>query len=246
MDFLEFNNLLCAHQHVFRSGRSCLTQLLHHFDDILENFLSGADTDSIYLDYVKAFDKVDHALLVEKLQRYGVHPKVVKWIESFLSDRTQQVVIDGHLSLAAIIISGVPQGTVLGPILFLIFINDISHCIKDSTIRCFADDTRISRAITCEIDVEALQEDLDAVVEWSTKNNMTLHEDKFEYMCHSSRKTNPLRSLPFVSQFYQYKTSTDILSPVDKLKDLGVLVSHDLSWSTHIRSVCEKARRKAS
>ena len=149
-------------------------------------FLVGADTDSIYLDYTKAFDKVDHALLIKKLQRYGIHPQVVNWIRSFLSDRSQQVVIDGHLSLAALIISGVPQETVLGPIVFLICINDISHCIKYSTMRCFADDTIITKAITSEGDVKALQDDLDAVVEWSVNNNMTLHEDKFEYIGHSA------------------------------------------------------------
>ena len=85
------------------------------------------------------------------------------------------------------LVSGCPE-TVLGPILFLIFINDISHCIKYCTIRCFADDTRISKAITCEGDVKALQDDLDAVVEWSVNNNMTLHKDKFEYICHSATK----------------------------------------------------------
>ena len=148
MTFLESNDLLFSHRHEFRSGHSCLTQLLHHFDDVLENYLVGADTDSIYFDYAKAFDKVDHALLIKKLQSYGIHPQVVNWIRSFLSDRSKQVVIDGHLSLAALIIRGVPQGTVLGPILFLIFINDISYCIKYYTISGFADDTRISRAIT--------------------------------------------------------------------------------------------------
>ena len=131
MSSRSLNDLLCSHQHGFRSSHSCLTQLLHHFDDVPENYLVGADTDSIYLDYAKTFDKVDHALLIKKLQRYGIYPQVVNWIRSFLSDRSHQVVIDGHLSLAALIISGVPQGqgTVLGPILFLIFINDISHCI---------------------------------------------------------------------------------------------------------------------
>ena len=135
-------------------SQSSYTTTAPHFDDVLENYLIGADTDSIYLDYAKTFDKVDHAVLIKKLQRYGIHPLVVNWIRSFLSDRSQQVVIDGHLSLAALVISGVPHGTVLGPILFLI-------CIKYSTIRCFADDTRISKAITCEVDVKALQDDLD-------------------------------------------------------------------------------------
>jgi hypothetical protein len=93
-------------QHGFRSGRSCLTQLLHHFDVALESLTNNSDFDSIYLDYTKAFDKVDHKLLIRKLAFYGIHPKIIKWIESFLSDRKQAVVVDGHLSLLAAIISG--------------------------------------------------------------------------------------------------------------------------------------------
>ena len=81
VSYLEANELLCNNQHGFRSGRSCLTQLLHHFDDILENLMNNADLDSIYLDYAKAFDKVDHALLIKKLERYGINPKVVNWIK---------------------------------------------------------------------------------------------------------------------------------------------------------------------
>ena len=195
VSYLEANELLCNNQHGFRSGRSCLTQLLHHFDDILENLMNNADLDSIYLDYAKAFDKVDHALLIKKLERYGINPKVVNWIKSFLSDRSQQVVVDGHMSILALIISGVPQGTVLGPILFLVFINDINTCITTSTIRCFADDTRITKGIRGENYVVILQHDLDKVMQWSSKNNMTLHEDKFEYMCHSASKSYHLREL---------------------------------------------------
>ena len=88
------------------------------------------------------------------------------------------------MSFAALIISGVPQGTVLGPILFLIFINDITNCVSDSVIRCFADDTRLMRSISTCNDMILLQHDLDRVVEWSLRNNMALHEDKFEYMAH--------------------------------------------------------------
>ena len=146
--------------------------------------------------------------------------------------------------------SGVPQGTVLGPILFLIFINDIDHCIMHSIIRCFADDTRISYSIKCEQDVKLLQTDLNNVMEWSERNNMALHKDKFEYMCHRSNKQFALSEfyeLPFVCEHLQYPVSNGIiLEPVHQLRDLGILVSSDVSWSPHIRAIANKARQKAS
>ena len=247
VDYLEMNNLICGKQHGFRSGRSCLTQLLHHFDDVLESLTNNSDFDSIYLDYAKAFDKVDHKLLIRKLVLYGIHPKVINWIESFLSNRKQAVVVDGHLSLLATIISGVPQGTVLGPILFLIFINDIENCIMHSIVRCFADDTRISIAVRSEKDVKLLQRDLENVIQWSDRNNMALHKDKFEYMCHKFNKQHFLIELPFMNECYQYHVSNTVtLEPVYQLRDLGVLVSNDLSWSPHIRAIANKARLKAS
>ena len=99
-------------------------------------------------------DKVDQKFLLKKLKLYGIHPKIVKWVESFLADGTKSMVVDGKLSTLALINSGVPQGTVLGPILFLIFINDKEDFIPHSIVRCFADDTRISIAIKSEQDVD--------------------------------------------------------------------------------------------
>ena len=187
----------------------------------------------MYLDYAKAFDKVDHKLLIKKLHLYGFNPKLINWIESFLTGRTQKVVIDGHFSIIALIISGVPQGTVLGPILFLIFINDIEQCVMHSTIRCFADDTRICRSISDSSNVTELQADLDQVSQWSSRNNMALHEDKFEFMCHRANKRNTMDELPFTADQYQYTTSRGtILRPVDQLIDLGITVSSDLSWDS--------------
>ena len=135
-----------------------------------ESLSNGDDMDAIYLDYAKAFDKVDHQLLLSKLQLYGFHSQIIRWIESFLTNRSQQVIVDGHMSITAPIISGVPQGTVLGSILFLIFINDIASCVSHSTLRCFADDTRICRSISDLNNVHELQSDLEEVTKWSARN----------------------------------------------------------------------------
>ena len=140
-----------------------------------------------------------------------------------------------------------PQGTVLGSILFFIFIDDIASCVSHSTLRCFADDTRICRSISDLNNVHELQSDLEEVTKWSARNNMALHENKFEYICHLANKRNPPHQLPFAHEHFQYTTSTGtILTLVDKLLDLGITVSNDLSWASHIRSSCDKARKMAA
>lgn len=245
--YLEDNDILCHNQHGFRSGRSCLTQMLGHFDNILTGITDNHDTDAIYLDYAKAFDKVDHRLLLAKLEKYKFSPQFIKWVQSFLTNRPQKVVLNGLHSYIATILSGVPQGTVLGPILFILFINDMDTCVKHSTIRFFADDTRISKQISSEADVELLQNDLNNVVAWSKSNNMLLHEDKFELIVHKHRPTSSIYELPFVSEQMMYEISNgELITPVDVLKDLGVTVSSDLSWSTHISSITMRARSVAA
>ena len=111
----------------------------------------------IYLDYAKAFDKVDHQILLLKLHAYGIRGKILTWLHSYLSNRTQTVVINGKASLPAKVVSGVPQGTVLGPILFLIYLNDLNLCIKESITSSFADDTRLKKSICNTIDTTLLR-----------------------------------------------------------------------------------------
>ena len=151
VNFLEENNILNSNQHGFRKGRSCLTELLAHYDEILENANNGNGTDTVYLDFAKAFDKVDHNLLLKKLKAVGIKGKLLNWLKAFLSHRKQEVVIDGIKSFISAVISGVPQGSVLGPILFIIFINDISNSINSSSLKSFADDTKLSHAVFMSI-----------------------------------------------------------------------------------------------
>ena len=248
VDFLEKNNLFSTKQHGFRKGRSCLTQLLQHMDHLLENYLDNSETDVIYLDYAKAFDKVDHSILLEKVKAYGIDGKLFTWIKQFLCGRTQTVVVDGKKSKSVPVISGVPQGTVLGPILFLLYVNDMEHNIKHSKVNSFADDTRISKRIATLEDCELLQQDLEHIIEWSKENNMKLHEDKFELLCYRTPASKTLaEALPFMGDVTNYTTpngTTLDRSPL--VRDLGVNMSEELSWSPHINLMVDQARQIAS
>eukprot|EP00116_Pleurobrachia_bachei_P000853 sb/3461115/ len=192
INYFERNGLLSKRQHGFRAGRSTLTQLLGHFDWVLKALCNEHDTDTVYLDYSRAFDKVDIRLLLLKIRRYGVHPQIVDWLESFLSGRKQKVVLDGCHSEIAVIISGVPQGTVLGPLLFLIFLNDLEDEVIDALLSFFADDSRVGMEIKTEEDCEKLQNDLYRVLQWAVHNNMVLNENKYELMVHRHNRNSLL------------------------------------------------------
>ena len=241
---LENQMLLCPNQHGFRPGRSCFTQLVLHIDKIMHNLLNNEETDVIYLDYAKAFDKVDHQILLKKLHAYGIRGKLLTWLHNYLTNRHQTVVIDGQHSYPAKVISGVPQGTVLGPILFIIYLNDLQSCVKHSVISSFADDTRIKKSINRTEDTQLLQSDLDSAITWSEENNMLLHQQKFELIIHTSDPKNPLHELPFQTEYKQYHTADgSLISPQPTVKDLGITISSDLSWSPHIKNIAEDSKK---
>ena len=247
VQYLEGHNLISAKQHGFRKGRSCLTQLLNHIDNIMQNLLDGCDTDVVYLDYAKAFDKVDHAILLTKLKRYGITGQLHQWLTEFLTNRQQVVTVNGQHSHPAPVLSGVPQGTVLGPILFILYINDLEKVLSEAKNGSFADDTRLSHTINISDDTKTLQRDLNSVVKWSRENNMQLHEDKFELLCYRNLSKNLLRSLPFSDEFCQYLTPGGFdLLPKHVVKDLGVYLDDDLSWSHHYQSMISSANKMAA
>ena len=181
---LEENNLYNDNQHGFRKGRSCLSQLLQHTERLIHYLENGNNIDVIYLDFSKAFDRVDHTILLYKLRRNGINGKLLEWIRSFLTHRTQRVSVNSTLSAETEVISGVPQGSVLGPLLFLIMIQDIDNNIFHSILASFADDTRLMKEISKPEDVYHLQNDLQTVYKWTKDNNMQLNGLKFEHLAY--------------------------------------------------------------
>ena len=178
--YMEENNLFNKSQHGFRHGRSCLSQLIAHFDHITQLLENEQNVDVVYLDFAKAFDKVDFLATMRKLHSLGISGKVGRWIYEFLTNRKQAVIVNGTTGTLFEVKSGVPQGSVLGPLLFLVLISDIDEEIAPSFLSSFADDTRVAKGITNEEDVEALQTDLQAIFKWSDENNMKFNYTKFE------------------------------------------------------------------
>ena len=166
MRYLDNNAILHDSQHGFRKRHSCETRLLLTTADIHRALDNNIQADGILLDFSKAFDKVPHKRLALKLDHYGVCGNTLSWIKSFLADRTQKVVLNGKQSETIPVTSGVPQGTVLGSLLFLIYINDLPDSVRHSTTRLFADDCLMYRNRRSARDTELLQQDMDQLQIW--------------------------------------------------------------------------------
>jgi hypothetical protein len=186
------------------------------------------------LDFAKAFDKVPHSRLLRKLEHYGIRGSAQNWIKSFLTDRTQKVLVDGACSEEGKVTSGVPQGSVLGPTLFLIFINDISNQIN-STMRLFADDCLLYREIKGPEDHNTLQRDLHTLYDWSRSWQMDFNVDK----CYTMSVTLATKNRREVT----YSMGGKSLTRTTTSPYLGVEISHNLKWSPHIDMICSKAHR---
>jgi hypothetical protein len=234
MNHAENHNILSSLQHGFRSGRSCETQLITTFQDIASSFDSKKQIDIAILDFSKAFDTVPHAGLLSKLEHYGIDGHILAWIKHFLTNRTQTVIVDGMSSDLVSVDSGVPQGTVLGPLLFLLHINDLPSVVN-SKVRLFADDCLIYREIGNTNDQVILQKDLDSLEHWGTKWGMKFNANKCNVM-RVSRKRVPFQAF--------YTLSGHILKEVVDAQYLGVTIDSGLDWSKHITTMVSKANGK--
>jgi len=228
---LEEQNLITSTQHGFYRGRSCTTNLLEFMEQVTELVDKGNPVDIVYLDFAKAFDKVPHGRLVKKLESLGIAGNILKWIQSWLLGRRQRVVISGSGSQWKEVQSGVPQGSVLGPTLFIIYNNDIDLEVAPPVfLNKFADDTKAARSVQTESDKQELQQSLDRMCEWADNWGMEFNIKKCKIM-HVGRN-NPR---------FQYKMKEQDLEETEQETDIGVIITNDLKPSRQ----CCRASNKA-
>ena len=234
---LNDHHPLSNNQWGFQSGKSTVAALLSVTHDWFQALESGQEVCSIFFDLKKAFDSVPHRPLLDKLTCYGLDAHTLSWITSYLTNRKQHVVVGGETSSDAAVLSGVPQGSVLGPLLFLAYIDDVPDSLLSdgSVLNLYADNMLLYKPVRSLEDFRHLQSDIDRISDWVSCNHLTLNSSKCKTMI-ISRKRNP-------AQPPQLILNGTPLEQVETFKYLGVLLSSELSWSTHIESICTKARK---
>ena len=231
LEHLMSNGLLSSHEHGFIPGRSTTTQLLHTLNYWFQEFNNKNNIHIIYTDFSKAFDRVCHEKLLQILFSFGVRGKLLTWIRSWLQYRTQRVKIRDEVSEAGTVISGVPQGSVLGPLLFAIYINDIYKiCTPNCELSLFADDCKIYST-----DAKSLQNTLD---------NLKIFTDKRQ-LCLAPKKCVYLKITRIASITNQFSIGLQNIRSENSVKDLGIIISEDLKPHLHITKICRKAFQRA-
>ena len=233
----------CGHhinraQHGFLQSKSCTTQMIQFTDSLARSINAAARSDVIYYDFAKAFDSVNHDVLIHKLKsQYGFDGVLLKFIINYLEGRKQRVIIGGHQSSLRNVNSGVPQGSIIGPILFVLFIDDMhKHISPGTNIALYADDTKIWRKIKSYADHIILQNDINALLRWSTINKMNFHPDKYHVVKVTLKRDK--------CSDYIYRLGIIDLEYVSFEKDLGVRVVPTLSWQKQWDSLISSARSR--
>jgi ribonuclease P/MRP protein subunit RPP40 len=229
---LQTNKLIKDSQHGFLKDRSCATNLLEFLEKATTVVDSGKGFDVIYLDFAKAFDKVPVERLLNKCRAHGIRGRVLHWIRGWLTGRRQRVVLNGKFSSWEEVLSGVPQGSVLGPLLFVIFINDMDDTVEGPVdiLRKFADDTKLGRTVEKDEDRARLQEALDKLCSWASKWGMVFNVAKCKVMHMGSRNPG-----------FSYTMNNQTLDSTAEERDIGVMISENLKLAAQ----CAKAAKTA-
>ena len=229
----HIKHLVTESQHGFLRQRSCVTQLLSVLHAIGQSLVKNIQTDIVYLDFANAFNSVDHQILLQKLKSYGMRGQLYKWFVDYLNGHCQRVVIDGASSHWAPVTSGVPQGSILGPILFVIFINDLPDILSNEKMASlYADDTEVYNPIRSIADCEKVQQSLTNLECWSRDNNLDFNSSKRKVLT-ITRKISPWT--------YAYQMNSKAVLRVEK--ELGVCVNSNLSWNDHIFTITAKGNK---
>ena len=227
--------LLSDKQHGFCKGRSTLSNLLEYSTFISESLEKGYQVDAVYTDFAKAFDRVSHSHLLNKLEGWGFPCSIISWFRSFLTERFQRVKLGHSVSKLISVFSGVPQGSHCGPLLFQIFIDDIVHCVSSSNCLLFADDLKLFRIINSREDYLSLQQDLHNIQAWCMRNSLFLNVEKCHVISFTKRK---------ITMEFVYCINSIVVLRVDHISDLGVTFTSQFSFKEHIFAICNKARRR--
>ena len=232
--FGEISCFLPASQHGFLPKKSTVTNLTEYTHMLSENFKQKLQTDSIYIDFAKAFDRVPHIPLINKLHKMGVNQNLLFLLRNYLRDRTQVVEIDGVRSDIVHVTSGVIQGSILGPLLFSAYVWDLPACLEHAQCSMYADDSKIFSTIKNVSDSILLQNDLGNLHDWCKEWQLDLNLEKCQSITFTN-KPNPL-------QFHYYLGDRE-LERVEEVSDLGITLTSDLNYDNHINTICKKAAR---
>ena len=217
----------------FLKQRSCLQQLLVFLNYLHESISAKTQVDTIYMVFRKAFDSVGHRDLLIKLHKIGISGSLWLWFKAYLSSRYHCVSLNYHLSSLLPVLSGVPQGSILGPLLFLVFLNDLPPCVSHSVPLMFADDTKCFRSIASSSDCHFLQHDLLSLEEWSQTWELFFNVDKFAHL--SFHPSSSISS--------NYVIDNKVIGQHSSHRDLGIIMTSDLSWSEQYEMMASKAYR---
>ena len=245
---LKANHLEDKNQHGFTPKKSTVTNLIQALNIWSESISHGLPVDVLYLDFEKAFDKVPHHRLICQLYKFGIRSEVLGWIKDYLHDRHQRVRVNGALSSRSKVLSGVPQGSVLGPALFLLFVADLTPTVNNF-ISLYADDSKLFNSLyeTTDESINSLQADINALSNWADTMQMSFNADKCHTLHLGHRNPNHTYTLPKMSdvikgnKFICYTYTFHKMKNVDEEKDLGVYMDKNLNFKSHISQKISKA-----